>query len=168
MNRISLIHQEGALKSYFPGTMVRRKGESELIWTGTVTPSPLSETYTLLLHYKYKEGAKVYVLEPKPLVLASGKNTLPHVYSTPEQRLCLYYPSDNEWNTGMYYVKTLIPWASEWLFHYELWVATGTWHGGGIHPETEAEKQANQLKEEIIETVKIKKKQHPHGRKDIL
>ncbi|MBL4653918.1 MAG: hypothetical protein JKY53_13805 [Flavobacteriales bacterium] len=147
MSRISLIVQEGTLKSYFPNTDINRKGEKELIWTGTVTPSPLSATYTLKLHYKYNEGAKVYVIDPTPLTLAKGKNVLPHVYSTPKQRLCLYYPKDNEWDTGMLYVKTLIPWACEWLCHYELWVSTGTWHGGGIHHETEAEKQANKQKE---------------------
>jgi hypothetical protein len=27
---------------------------------------------------------------------------------------------------------TLVPWASEWLFDYELWLATGEWYGGGI------------------------------------
>lgn len=158
MNRISLVHQEGTLKSYFPGTQVKRKSEMELTWTGTVTPSPLSASYTLRLHYKYKEGAKVYVIDPKPLKLAEGKAVLPHVYSTPEQRLCLYYPSGNEWDTGMYYVKTLIPWACEWLVHYECWVATGTWHGGGIHHETEAEKQATKEKEEANEAIKSDKK----------
>src|SRR5690606_39815126 len=59
------------------------------------------------------------------------KKLLPHVYSTPKQQLCLYYPKEKEWNTGMYYVHTLIPWACEWLCHYELWVSTGIWHGGG-------------------------------------
>lgn len=147
MNRISLIHQVGALKSYFPASEPIRKGEKELTWTCEVTPSPLSATYTLKLHYRYNEGVKVYVIDPKPLVFAAGKIVLPHVYSTPEQRLCLYHPKNKEWNTGMYYVHTLIPWACEWLCHYELWVSTGTWHGGGIHHETEAEKQANKQKE---------------------
>lgn len=133
----------GTLKSYFPNSEIKRRGENEIIWTGTVTPSPLSASYTLRLHYRYNNGAKVYVIDPKPLQLANGKSVLPHVYSTPEQQLCLYYPEDNEWDTSMYYVKTLIPWACEWLVHYECWVATGTWHGGGIHHETEAEKQAN-------------------------
>lgn len=168
MNRILLVHQEGTLKSYFPGTQIRRKSEMELTWTGTVTPSPLSASYTLRLHYKYKEGAKVYVIDPKPLTLAEGKTVLPHVYSTPEQRLCLYYPTGNEWDTGMYYVKTLIPWACEWLIHYECWVATGTWHGGGIHHETEAEKQANKEKEEANETINSDKKQINSGNKTIL
>lgn len=26
-------------------------------------------------------------------------------------------------------------WASEWLFFYEVWLATGTWLGGGLHSE---------------------------------
>lgn len=141
MSRISLIKQAGSLRSYFPKSKVKRTGEEEIIWISDVTPSPLSSTYKLKLHYKRNKGAKVYVLDPKPLPLASGATVLPHVYSTPEQRLCLYYPKDNEWNTGMLYVHTLIPWACEWLCHYELWVSTGTWHGGGIHHEEEAVKQ---------------------------
>lgn len=149
MSRISLIHQEGSLKSYFPGSKINRKGEYDLTWVGVVKPSPLSATYTLKLHYHYDEGVKVYVLEPKPLQLVEGKKSLPHVYNTDEQRLCLYYPDKHEWNTGMYYVHTLIPWACEWLYHYELWVSTGTWNGGGIHHETETEKNSRITNDEI-------------------
>ena len=92
MSRISLIHQAGTLKSYFPDTDIKRKGEVELTWIGTVTPSPLSATYTLRLQYKYNEGANIFVINPKPLKLAKRKTVLPHVYSTIDQRLCLYYP----------------------------------------------------------------------------
>ena len=157
MSRQSLMVQAGSLKSYFNDCHVIRKGEQELTWIGKVTPSPLSETYTLRIYYKYNKGAKVYVLNPKPLILAAGETELPHVYSTPEQQLCLYYPKDKEWDTSMLYVKTLIPWACEWLCHYELWVCTGTWHGGGIHHETEAQKQADKLKETIDEANNNKK-----------
>lgn len=163
MSRISLINQEGTLKSYFPKGKIKRNGEKELTWIGAVTPSPVSLTYTIKLHYKHNEGAKVYVVDPKPLVLAVGKSCLPHVYSTPEQRLCLYYPVEKEWTSEMYYVHTLIPWACEWLYHYELWVCTGTWHGGGVHHESEAEKQAIKLKEELIEVPKNDKKEIKHG-----
>lgn len=154
MSRKSLIIQAGTLKSYFPKSKIERNGEKELIWIGDVTPSPLSAKYTLELHYRYNEGAKVYVIDPKPLQLADGEKVLPHVYSTPKQQLCLYYPKDNEWNTGMLYVHSLIPWACEWLCHYELWVCTGTWHGGGIHPEAEVEKQTPDNKESIDDNQK--------------
>ena len=131
MPRISLIHQAGALRSYFPASEIIRKGENELIWIGELKPTPLSQTYTVKLHYKRNAYVKVFVIG-QTLELAKGKTKLPHVYSTPLQQLCLYYPKNDEWHTGMFYVKSLLPWASEWLYHYEFWVGTGVWHGGGI------------------------------------
>jgi hypothetical protein len=56
-----------------------------------------------------------------------------HVYDTNEQRICLYYRKAREWNSSMFLSDTIIPWASEWLLHHELWVMTGVWSGGGIH-----------------------------------
>ena len=134
MNRILLLHQEGALRSYFPGSQITRKCETELIWIGEITPSPLGETYRIKLHYKRGKFIKISVIETT-LRLAAGETKLPHVYSTQRQELCLYYPKDNEWHPGMFYVKSIIPWASEWLYHYEIWAGTGKWHGGGINHE---------------------------------
>jgi len=131
MNRIPLINQAGTLKSYFPGSKIIRRGENELIWLGDITPTPLSETYRVKLHYKRGAFINVFVID-RTLKLAKGTTKLPHVYSTTKQQLCLYYPKDNEWHAGMCYVKSLIPWASEWLYHYEIWVGSGEWHGGGI------------------------------------
>jgi len=147
MNRISLIHQAGALRSYFPDSEIKRAGEQYISWTGVVKPSPLSEVYTLRLEYRLGKSADVYVIAPRPLQLAPGKTKLPHVYDTAKQRLCLYYPKGNEWNPGMFYVRTLIPWACEWLRHYEVWVATGDWRGGGIeHQELDEKDTINDVK----------------------
>ncbi|MBP8931241.1 MAG: hypothetical protein KBG46_08165 [Paracoccus sp.] len=38
-----------------------------------------------------------------------------------------------EWNPSMSIAKTTVPWAARWLACYELWEATGRWHGGGRH-----------------------------------
>jgi hypothetical protein len=57
---------------------------------------------------------------------------LPHVYENDE--LCLYYPG--EWSGKSHIADTIIPWISEWLLHYEIWLATGEWQGGGEHPST--------------------------------
>jgi len=137
IKRIPLVHQAGVLKSYFPDSKIVRFGEMEIRWTHAVKPSPLSATYTLHLRYKVGSGADIYVLSPSPLKLAKGKTKLPHVYSTPKQKLCLYYPEAKEWAPSMYYAKSLIPWACEWLVHYELWLATGDWKGGGIEHHDE-------------------------------
>ena len=29
----------------------------------------------------------------------------------------------------MLIVDTIVPWAAEWLLHYEIWLATGEWFG---------------------------------------
>lgn len=144
MSRISLLHQAGALRAYFPQSTVKRDGEQSLIWVGKLQPSALGGIYTVKLHYSRKDGVAVYVLDPK-LLLAKGATALPHVYSTPKQQLCLYYPPGNEWNPGMWFVQSIIPWASEWLYHYELWIATdGKWLGGGIDHNPPQDKSINQ------------------------
>ncbi|MBK6642691.1 MAG: hypothetical protein IPG39_16455 [Bacteroidetes bacterium] len=91
----------------------------------------------------------MYVTDPKPLVLAEGKR----VY-----HMCIQHRSSDcvcitqtEWN-GMWvcYIQNSNSLTCEWLCHYELWVCIGTWHGGGIHHETEAEKQANKQKKQLM------------------
>ena len=142
MSSIPLMHQAGALKSYFPDGRIIRNGDYEITWVHTLSPTPLSLDYTVKLHYKKTKGVSVYVLTPK-LFLAPGANVLPHVYSTPLQKLCLYYPTDREWHPGLYYVNTLIPWAMEWLYYYEIWAAGGQWNGGGIDHDEEKSPETN-------------------------
>lgn len=72
-----------------------------------------------------KKPPKVTVLDPA-LEIPHGEE-LPHVY--PGEELCLCYPW--EWDESQLIAHTVVPWASEWLFHYEIWKATGTWCGGG-------------------------------------
>lgn len=136
-NKISLIVQEGTLKSKYPNSKITRDKEKIIKWEGFLKPTPLSANYKIQIIYQTGKGIDVYVKEPFPLQLAENKKSLPHVYSTKEQKLCLYYPKGNEWNNGQLYKETIIPWTSEWLFHYEIWLATGVWFGGGIHNETE-------------------------------
>lgn len=133
MSKISLLHQEGALRSYFPGCQITRQATFELTWIHTLQPTPLSDRYQIKLHDS-KGKIKVYVLAPK-LKLAEGKTGLPHVYSTERQQLCLFYPDQLEWHPGMLYVHTIIPWISEWLYFYEIWRCCGQWLGGGVEHE---------------------------------
>jgi hypothetical protein len=66
----------------------------------------------------------------------------PHKFDIDEEkkmvRLCLY--RYQEFNSYKYLSKTIIPWTVEWLYFYELWLATGEWCGGGEHPR-EGEKK---------------------------
>jgi hypothetical protein len=130
-NHISLITQNIYLKRVYPESDVKRYREESISWTHTIKASPLGSLYKVKLHYSKSAGVKFHVLEPKPLQLADGSSELPHVYSTSDQRLCLFYPDGKEWTPADLFTETIIPWAHEWLFHYETWVGSGHWKGGG-------------------------------------
>jgi hypothetical protein len=138
MKNKSLVQQEFALRSMFPGSFISRYREDKLTWVHCLTPSEICRTYKVKLQYTRSDGVSFYVLEPK-LQLAEGHVSLPHVYDSALQKLCLFEPGG--WNSAMYFVHTIIPWACEWLYHYEVWVATGRWNGGGKHPKLDSEKQ---------------------------
>lgn len=131
-NRIPLFIQESSLKRQYPNSVIFRDKEKTLSWKYTVRPTPLSLEYTVKLKYSLGKGVKAYVIDPKPLPLAKAKHKLPHVYSTVEQQLCLYYPDYREWHPGLLFAKTIVPWIIEWLYFYEIWLGEGEWLGGGI------------------------------------
>lgn len=135
---ITLVRQEAALRHLFPNAKITRNADSSLTWEQTIKPTSVSEEYSVRLVYHRKTGIEVYILTPN-LKLADGKVALPHVYSTKKQMLCLYYPNGLEWNRGKLFTQTIIPWISEWLYFYEVWVGSGNWYGGGITHEKTAE-----------------------------
>jgi len=120
--------QRDALRAFDASAEIKCT-DNRLTWTGTLTPSPVSLTYKVRVVYKLLEFPKVYVDDPE-LIIAHG-TVLPHVYSTPEKKLCLYYRDQRGWTPAKLIANTIILWASEWLYHYEIWVATGIWNGGG-------------------------------------
>lgn len=99
-----------------------------LTWKGQLRPSLLSDTYTVRVEWHPGSRPRVKVLYP-PLE-RRGKARLPHVFK--DDFLCLHL--HEEWDDGRLITETIIPWASEWLLFYELWLATGEWLGGGHEP----------------------------------
>jgi hypothetical protein len=102
---------------------------SRLAWRGELQPSPLSRIYTLRLTYADGHPTPA-VTVVRPQLRTDEVESLPHVY--PGDELCLCYPW--EWDAGQLIARTIIPWASEWLLHFEIFKATGRWHGGGHDP----------------------------------
>ena len=127
-SRRPLGQQVGALKGAYPDAQVSFSRQT-IVWVGELQPTPLSRVYRVRVEYQPQHGRpKVTVLDP-PLELADGKTSLPHVFHGGD--LCLHL--FGEWNEGRL-LTDIIPWASEWLYFYELWLATGEWFGGGEHP----------------------------------
>lgn len=106
-----------------------------LQWVGIVHPAPYCERYRMHLSYRtdsrYK--ARPVVTIQDPLLQKRGDKGCPHRYA--EQEPCLYYPPSDEWTPSMLLAFTIVPWASRWLYFYEMWLATGEWLGGGIDHE---------------------------------
>jgi hypothetical protein len=125
---ISLATQHGHLLRRYPNSKIVRLHE-RLVWLGTLTPADYTASYEVLIDHQIGKSPLIYVARPR-LQLLEGQ-ALPHVY--PLNTLCLFL-GDREWHQSIPIADTLVPWASEWLLFYELWLATGEWLGEGEHP----------------------------------
>jgi len=131
LKKLTITQQAVGLRSLYPLSTCK-VNRNDLSWIGTLQPTPLSDTYTIKLNYKLEKRPHIYVIAPQ--LIRPNNKKLPHVYQQKKQEICLYCPFGKpDWNPSMCIGRTIIPWASEWLFYYELWLATGEWLGGGIH-----------------------------------
>ena len=129
----SLAKQAFALHASFPDAKVKLSPR-RLVWQGGITPTALSRTYDVSIDYSPPRYPTIRVLAPA-LQCRPGES-VPHLFSNGS--LCLHL--DDEWSSRMLIVHTIVPWTSEWLFNYEIWLATGTWNGGGEWPPREQAK----------------------------
>lgn len=98
-------------------------------WSGWLQPTEMSERYRVVISWdgvSYRPRVRVIA----PALRTRGDEPLPHVFS--DGSVCLHMP--DEWSPDDLISETIIPWASEWLLHYELWLVTGEWTGGGHEP----------------------------------
>lgn len=129
---LSLAQQASALKSAYPSANVSVT-RGILKWTDWVQPMALSKRYFVEIKYQLYRMPTTRVLEPSFRELSGGKS-VPHLYSQQDQELCLFYPDGREWNASKSLDRTVAAWASEWIIHFETWLFTNTWDGGGVHP----------------------------------
>jgi hypothetical protein len=124
---LTVAQQANLIRQVIPDARSRfRRGE--LIAVVSLQPTAQSSTYAVEISYRPGSPPTVRVLQPA-LQPRPGSAGLPHVYTG--DQLCLNLPGD--WNPVMSIGETIIPWAAEWLLHYEIWLACGEWTGGGVH-----------------------------------
>lgn len=99
---------------------------------GKLQPNDACKEYTIKLIYKVGTQPKVKILEPQ-----IEYNDEIHLYKS--GNLCLFHSSDLIWNDDKIIIaETIIPWISEWIIFYEIWLITGKWLGKEIkHKPTE-------------------------------
>ncbi len=121
---LELIREARLLKDHYPHGKATLKA-GVLRWTGELQPSEVSRQYLVDLRYAPPHYPRVFVRRPK--LVHDADDNLPHIY--PDGSLCLHEP--DQWTPGDRIAKTILPWTSEWLLHYEIWRATGEWCGSG-------------------------------------
>lgn len=102
-----------------------------LSWVGKLRPTPLSAEYTVRISFSPDRFPRIYVLVPE-LATRPGES-IPHMFTGGS--LCLH--KESEWSGEMFLVDTIVPWTCEWLAHYEVWLVTGVWYGGGEWPPSD-------------------------------
>jgi hypothetical protein len=102
-----------------------------LIWESDLKPSAFSRVYRVRIEYRPGRSPVTRVVNPVLRELSGGKKP-PHVYDDAGDPLCLFYPAAREWDSSMLLSRTIVPWACEWLLHFEAWLYTGIWEGGGV------------------------------------
>ena len=106
-----------------------------LVWVGPLRG--FQREYQVTVQWSWldpKSFPHVFLLDPvlKP---RSGSDfiDIPHLLmdrnSPEDSALCLFDPDAGQWNSTMWISDTTVPWASEWLHHYEFWHLDGIWRG---------------------------------------
>lgn len=141
LNKLNVARQAIDLTRNFPGSKISL-GPGTLTWVGHLTPSPLSDTYTVQIKYEGYRRPVITILSPR-LVAPRGMR-LKHVFAGDHP--CVHF--HGEWDASMSIAATIVPWTSEWLLHHEIYVATGKWMGGGhdpgVRPKREQVTQGNE------------------------
>lgn len=125
---VSLAVQGQSLVAKFSGRFSIDRAEMQ--WNGILSPTSLSPAYKVKVSISHAKPPQVRVLSP---ALEPIHGPVPHLYK--DGNLCLFYPKAKEWDSSQLISRTIVPWAIEWLFHYEIWKITGQWNGGGIEHE---------------------------------
>ncbi len=125
---INLVAQLLQLRTMFPNS-TGSVYKGTLRWKCEIQPTVICHSYIIELTYKFSSFPVVNVIGAPWRVL--GAKHPPHIYA--DGSLCLFYPKAREFNGTMILARTIVPWASEWLMFYELWLASdgGEWLGGG-------------------------------------
>lgn len=130
---IRLFDQMMTLRAAYPSASCELHNGT-LFWIGKVKPTPLSREYDVALTYTGSQAPRVWVIGEG--LQKMDDPDFPHKYDIDVKNnmveICLY--RYREFTKEKFLANTIIPWTVEWLYFYEIWLATGEWCGGGKHP----------------------------------
>lgn len=146
--KLQLVEQKALIEIKYPDSDTSIKN-GILYWRGIVKPTAFSKEYQLKMEYRMGKYPKMWLyVEDMNEQLT---HVIPHHYSIDLDNkmieLCLFKPRLKEWMKHYPLSETIIPWAIEWTYYYEIWKVTGEWKGGGDHPTDKDCKNSSKYKE---------------------
>jgi hypothetical protein len=121
------VRDQGAWMRHYQPSFKTEATNCALCSTGILQPTSASRKYLVKIVYEAGRRPAAYV---GGLRTREHGERIPHTYAC--NRPCLFYPAGREWRSDMRIATTIVPWLSLWLYYYEVWLATGSWVGGGI------------------------------------
>jgi hypothetical protein len=147
MGLLSVATQSALIAKAFPSFREVFNGEFAGCWEGDLAPNQRSYRVSILYKplFEFECGAvqheflSIRIVSPAIGLDPRGTGERPpHIYLDDDGQgfsLCLFDHRHEDWASADSIAATIIPWAAEWLFWFEAWLATGVWSGGGAHPE---------------------------------
>jgi len=77
--------------------------------------------YQVKMVYNTTSPPRFFITEP------NIPRSTQHLYA--DESLCLYKPSNWQWQNDMQFDEELFPNICTWLYNYEVWCNTGNWYG---------------------------------------
>ncbi len=146
----SLGSQVDRMKHSWPQLEHRIEANGYSFWRGPIIP--YQAVYEIGIIWKVGSDLKPWVLLISPELKprdGGAYEEIPHLLFDNQNPklsgLCLFDPDGGEWTNKRLIADTTIPWAMEWLQHYEFWHYCGIWKGKSIGPESIAEIRASTI-----------------------
>ena len=146
----SLGAQIDRMRGRWPDFRHRQIAGGLSVWRGTVRP--YQRLYEIGVLWDPTSDLKPWVclINPELMPRSDGAyEKIPHLLFDKKNPkwsgLCLFDPDGNEWSNRDLIADTTVPWAVEWLQHYEFWRFDGNWRGKSIGPKSVAEIRASSV-----------------------
>lgn len=136
---LPIVTQLYNLVAQYPGSTGRRVSNDGFVWEADLHASALSSTYHVRMEGKEYAFPDIWV-SGGAVERCMELEKVPHQFGCKHDpnriRVCL---QKGDWSPRASLSRTAVPWTMEWLFFFEVWMATEEWCGGGIHPPQESE-----------------------------
>ena len=132
------------MQGRWPDFRLSKDGDGCISWVGPLRG--FQQPHMTRVFWFFQPVGKPYVqlINPplRPIEKASYE-AIPHLIyfaDKPElSALCLFDPDGREWEPTMLIADTTVPWAADWLKHYEFWHYDGNWRGKSVGPKSVAQ-----------------------------